>query len=48
MAGGLESAEAGGFSCYFYNEDFREADQIHQSEYTSSCKIWPLSLLGQG
>ena len=37
MAGGLESAEAVGSSCYFYIEDFREADQ---SEYTSHYKIY--------
>ena len=45
MAGGLESAEAGGFSCYFYIEDFREADQ---SEYISPYEIHLLRLLGQG
>ena len=44
VAGGFESAEAGGFGCCFYVENFREADQ---GEYESPYEMWLLRLLGQ-
>ena len=44
VVGGFESAEAGGFGCCFYVENFREADQ---GEYTSPYEMWLLRLLGQ-
>ena len=44
VTGSFESAGAGGFSCCFYVENYREADQ---GEYTSPYEIWLLRLLGQ-